>query len=169
MAQLVYEWVTFSWKIGICMGLLSNLTAARPYQNQTWVPPVPPPPACTGIDVLESSSVLFLFVYCLKRFFFNMTMTHDQNIEDLYVFVDQLLFWSTFGKFANKNTLGVYFFVNGGSTWRNIRHFVSQWKLDPSMLVPPVWRTKWQNRPFLVNFFKFFLQKFCPIYCHNAL
>ena len=29
----------FSWKIGICMGLLSNSMAAPPYQNQTWVPP----------------------------------------------------------------------------------------------------------------------------------
>ena len=37
--RLVYEWVTFSWKIGIFMGLLSNSTAAHPYQNQTWVPP----------------------------------------------------------------------------------------------------------------------------------
>ena len=31
--RLVYEWVTFSWKIDICMGLLSN--SARSYQNQT--------------------------------------------------------------------------------------------------------------------------------------
>ena len=31
--------VTFSWKTGICMGLLSNSVAAHPYQNQTWVPP----------------------------------------------------------------------------------------------------------------------------------
>ena len=29
----------FSWKTGICMGLLSNPVAAHPYQNQTWVPP----------------------------------------------------------------------------------------------------------------------------------
>ena len=29
----------FSWKIGICMGLLSNSTEACSYQNQTWVPP----------------------------------------------------------------------------------------------------------------------------------
>ena len=35
----LYEWVTFSWKIGTCMGLLSNSAAAHPYQNQTWVPP----------------------------------------------------------------------------------------------------------------------------------
>ena len=34
LGRLVYEWVTFSWKIGICMGLLSNAC-----QNQTWVPP----------------------------------------------------------------------------------------------------------------------------------
>ena len=40
---LVYEWVAFSWKIGICMGLLSNSVAAPPYQNQTWVPPRPLP------------------------------------------------------------------------------------------------------------------------------
>ena len=39
--RLVYEWVTFSWKIGICMGLLSNSVVAHPYQNQTWVPPGP--------------------------------------------------------------------------------------------------------------------------------
>ena len=31
--QLVFEWITFSWKIGICMSLLSNFAAARPYQN----------------------------------------------------------------------------------------------------------------------------------------
>ena len=37
--QMVYEWVTFSWKIGICMGLLSNSVVACPYQNQIWVPP----------------------------------------------------------------------------------------------------------------------------------
>ena len=37
--RLVYEWVTFSWKTGICMGLLSNSVAAHPYQNQIWVPP----------------------------------------------------------------------------------------------------------------------------------
>ena len=36
--RLVYEWVTFSWKTGICMGLLSNSMAAHPYQNQTWAP-----------------------------------------------------------------------------------------------------------------------------------
>ena len=36
--RLVYEWVTFSWKTGICMGLLSNSVAAHPYQNQTWAP-----------------------------------------------------------------------------------------------------------------------------------
>ena len=39
MDRLVYERVTFSWKIGICMGLLSNSVVAHPYQNQTWVPP----------------------------------------------------------------------------------------------------------------------------------
>ena len=38
--QLVYEWVAFTWNIGICMGLLSNSVAAHPYQNQTWVPPM---------------------------------------------------------------------------------------------------------------------------------
>ena len=35
----MYEWVIASWLIGICMGLLSNSAAARPYQNQTQVPP----------------------------------------------------------------------------------------------------------------------------------
>ena len=39
LGRLVYEWVTFSWKTGICMGLFSNSVAAHPYQNQTWVPP----------------------------------------------------------------------------------------------------------------------------------
>ena len=39
MQNLVYEWVTFSWKIGTCMDLLSNSMAAHPYQKQTWVPP----------------------------------------------------------------------------------------------------------------------------------
>ena len=38
--RLIYEWVTFSWKIGICTGLLSNSVAAHPHQNQTWVPPL---------------------------------------------------------------------------------------------------------------------------------
>ena len=37
LSRLVYEWITFSWKIGICMGLLSNSEAAHPYQNQTLV------------------------------------------------------------------------------------------------------------------------------------
>ena len=41
LVGLVYEWVTFSWKIGIYMGLLSNSMAAHPYQNQTWVPSTP--------------------------------------------------------------------------------------------------------------------------------
>ena len=39
LSRLVYELVTFSWKIGFCMGLISNSVAAHPYQNQTWVPP----------------------------------------------------------------------------------------------------------------------------------
>ena len=39
LERLVYEWVTFSWKIVFCMNLLSNSVAAHPYQNQTWVPP----------------------------------------------------------------------------------------------------------------------------------
>ena len=39
LSRLVYEWVTFSWKIGTCMGVLSNYMAAHPYHNQTWVPP----------------------------------------------------------------------------------------------------------------------------------
>ena len=34
LGLLVYEWVTFSRKSGICIGLLSNLTAARSYKNQ---------------------------------------------------------------------------------------------------------------------------------------
>ena len=38
LGQLVCEWVTFSWKIGICMSLLSNSLVAHPYPNQTWVP-----------------------------------------------------------------------------------------------------------------------------------
>ena len=41
LSWLVYEWVTFSWKTSICMGLLSNSVATHPYQNQTWVPPPP--------------------------------------------------------------------------------------------------------------------------------
>ena len=39
---LVYKWVTYSWKIGICIhvvGLLLNSAMVHPYQNQTWVPP----------------------------------------------------------------------------------------------------------------------------------
>ena len=36
---LVYECITFFWQNVICMGQLSNSGAARPYQNQTWVPP----------------------------------------------------------------------------------------------------------------------------------
>ena len=39
MGHLVYEWTTFSWKIGICIGLLSNFAATHSYQNQTWEPP----------------------------------------------------------------------------------------------------------------------------------
>ena len=41
-AQNLANWYmngSLSWKIGICMGLLSNFAAPRPYQNQTWVPP----------------------------------------------------------------------------------------------------------------------------------
>ena len=37
LGRLVYEWVTFSWKNGICTGLLSNSAASHPCQNQTWV------------------------------------------------------------------------------------------------------------------------------------
>ena len=33
LSRLVYEWVTLSWKIGTCMGLLSNSMAANPYQK----------------------------------------------------------------------------------------------------------------------------------------
>ena len=36
----------FFWKIGICMGLLSNFQPARPYQNETWK--TPPPPRTKG-------------------------------------------------------------------------------------------------------------------------
>ena len=41
IGKLVYEWVTFSSKIGrpLCKGLLSNSVMAHPYQNQTWVTP----------------------------------------------------------------------------------------------------------------------------------
>ena len=39
MGDLVYGWVLFFLEIGICMGGKSNFPAARPYQNQTWVPP----------------------------------------------------------------------------------------------------------------------------------
>ena len=35
IGQIGNEWVTFSKKIGICIGLLSNPTVAHPYQNQT--------------------------------------------------------------------------------------------------------------------------------------
>ena len=67
--QLVYEWwVTFSWKIGICMGVLSNSAAAHPYQNQTWVLLPPPPPRLhtsfsicgTWYSTLKSHNRLYL-------------------------------------------------------------------------------------------------------------
>ena len=52
--RLVYEWVTFSVKIGICMYLLSNFVAAHLNQNQTWLnamhPPSPPPPPPRYLD-----------------------------------------------------------------------------------------------------------------------
>ena len=42
--RLVYEWVTFSWKIGLWMVQLSNYVVVHPYQNQTSVPPNTPTP-----------------------------------------------------------------------------------------------------------------------------
>ena len=44
LVWLVYEWVTFSWKIGICMGLhvLSNSAAAHPYHKAVLEPRVAP-------------------------------------------------------------------------------------------------------------------------------
>ena len=56
LGRLVYEWVTFSWKIGICMGLLSNFAAAPPYQNQTQVTPPPSPPGSEYSKVLTFSN-----------------------------------------------------------------------------------------------------------------
>ena len=46
LGQLVYKWVTFSWKIGVCMDLLSNYGGtSQPIPNlSTSTPPPPPPP-----------------------------------------------------------------------------------------------------------------------------
>ena len=52
---LVYEWITFSWKIPLCMGLLSNSMAAHPNQIQTWVTP---PPSLGLIWSLDMSSII---------------------------------------------------------------------------------------------------------------
>ena len=85
LSRLVYEWVTFSWKIGICMGLLSNSTAAHPYQNQTWVPP--PPRSNTYVTSLwfhfchvytyVSLLFLFFFFFKLKRKQFDRANLND--------------------------------------------------------------------------------------------
>ena len=71
---MVYEWVTFSWKIGICMGLLSNSVAAHPYQNQTWVPPGPGFGNYAGTSVhsvqrgLKPTLFLFISLYIKPHF-----------------------------------------------------------------------------------------------------
>ena len=51
--KILYERDTFSWKIGICMGLLSNFVtvAALPYQNQTRVGLPPPPPGINAFAI----------------------------------------------------------------------------------------------------------------------
>ena len=43
LVWLVYEWVAFSWKIGICTGLLSNSAVAHPYQKPNLTSPPPGP------------------------------------------------------------------------------------------------------------------------------
>ena len=38
--KLVFEWITFLWKIGICMGHTFNFSAARLYQKPKVSTPV---------------------------------------------------------------------------------------------------------------------------------
>ena len=72
---LVYEWVTFSWKIGIYMGLLSNSVVAHPYQNQTRVPPPPGLPTC-HMFLLQNN----IDVWCVLCLFSD----DDFSPEDLF-------------------------------------------------------------------------------------
>ena len=57
--QLVYEWVHFSWKISICMGLLSNSAIERPYKTSST--PGVYCPKNLDIDKFQDSTVR----YCL--------------------------------------------------------------------------------------------------------
>ena len=63
LGRLAYEWVTFFWKIGICMGLLSNSMAARPYHNKTWVSPQ----ASTKIKLYSAFKKLLKYLKVLKN------------------------------------------------------------------------------------------------------
>ena len=54
LGRLANEWVTFPWKIGICMGLLSKSAAARLYHYQTWTPP--------GLTTIQSRMIGLTFI-----------------------------------------------------------------------------------------------------------
>ena len=58
------KWVTFSCKIGICMGLLSNFMAVSPYQNQISV--IPHPASFSLQDV----------TWCCLNFSYNSVLTN---------------------------------------------------------------------------------------------
>ena len=72
LSRLVHEWVNFSWKIGICMGPLSNSVAAHPYQNQTRVSP----PRSGIPDNQEIMTVLIWDITCR-----NMDGRYTNNLK----------------------------------------------------------------------------------------
>ena len=53
------NWVTFSSKIGICMGLLSNLLVVHPYQTKFEYPPSSPHPTIPNLVPFTSYSIAF--------------------------------------------------------------------------------------------------------------
>ena len=72
---MVYEWVTFSWKTGICMGLLSNSVAAHiPTKTKLEYPPGPGFGNYAGTSVhsvqrgLKPTLCLFISLYIKPHF-----------------------------------------------------------------------------------------------------
>ena len=101
--QLVYEWVTFSWKIEICMGLLSNSVVTHPYQN------VPPwvfwrwQPENIAFIPLYSLTSAYIHAYQVPTILpCNITYIHlfmSKPYSFWFSICDVLIFWS-----ANQTT-----------------------------------------------------------------
>ena len=87
----------FSWKIGICRGLLPNSVMAHPYQNQTWVPPDSSLLSLNshpGMLSPNNKSKFPNFFQILKKFQFSMIIYIQYGMKN------------TFKKSTNKPSIG---------------------------------------------------------------